>query len=364
MHSDYFSFSFDASDLRISTSANRIRKRDRAELIPLLRSIHIPTDALDTEAPRWHLRRQINTARALAVVQPRGKSDSRLLTMDAALAIRGLPTWMNVYDIHYRTLDQKKSGRTLTTPYVRAAGHNIPEVSVSKLRAIRLDSRFEVVRGAPVVPLEEAALDLARLSHPLNAYIGVSFAVAELSHFDTFQSVRSRERERQIKDELLQQLGPIAQLRHYRKAAAIIQKSDAGIEVPAEGVLLWLLHILLRHDHRLEAQFESQYPVVVRGRKYRLDIGFPNIGFYIEFDGRGKLIQNSRSAEEWIQRQRDLQVEGWSPLRFTTTNLANIPAMAEVLSRELKSLGLRVLPLGGPLWAPIPNYFRAPDRHY
>ncbi len=357
-----FSLRFGADSLIVSTAACPVRKRDRGELIPLLPSVYIPESLIDVTAPRWHVRRQVQVARILATGVSRERSAQRMITMEAALIVRGLPSWMGTYDIHYRTLGNGSPGRCVEAPCVRVGETLVPEVAVRKVVADRLSSRFDLVRGVPVASLEETILDLVRLAHPLMAYVDVSVALSELCRFDTRQIPASRRRENRVKEILIGQLEPIRNRRGYRRALELIKKADAGIDTPPEGVLLWLLHILLRNDRSQLAHFESQYPVVVRGELKRADVGFPNLKLFIEFDGRGKLIKDDEGAQNWIDRQQRFQQEGWTPLRFTTSNLNNLAGVADEMTRVLSSFGLRVSPLGGPLWKELPSYFSAPIR--
>lgn len=301
----------------------------------------------------------MSIARSMATASPRG---SRFLTGESALSVRGLSTWMHSDVISFRNLGGGDNSRKCSIGEASVGAVVAPSVVSVELRGQRLGSDVEVVRGVAVASLEEIALDLARYAHPLSACVGVSVVLRELCEFSTMDLRRSRDREREAREVLVAMLETFKGKRGYRRARETLEAADAGIETPPEGVLFWLLKILLRNDDRVKAEFWSQYPIRTVEADYRPDIVFPNLKLIIEFDGAGKLIEDHEGAERFYARQRDLQAGGWRLVRFSTRNLANIPAMAEVLAKELGSLGLNVAPLGGPLWRPIPNYMRSPAR--
>ncbi len=306
----------------------------------------------------------MSIARSLATSAQRDDRETRLLTMSSALAIRGLDTWLNVCDIHYRTRSGRGPCTGTVAPAIRVENVPVPVVMITRVRGRRLLTRTEIVKGAATVSLEEAVLDLARFEHPLVAYIEVSIALGEICRFDVFDLASSRARERQAKQRLIQTLEPLRRTRNYRRARTLIERADAAVESIPESVVLWLLHILLRNDRRPQAAFESQYPIVARGNSYRVDAGFPELRLYGEYDGEGKMLADPQAAAKWIARQEDLHSAGWNPFRLSTRHLNNIPGMARGVGEQLRALGLQVAPLGGPLWEPIPSYFYATARRH
>jgi very-short-patch-repair endonuclease len=59
---------------------------------------------------------------------------------------------------------------------------------------------------------------------------------------------------------------------------------------------------------------EVQYPVVVNGRRYRLDLAFPELLIAVEYDGAKHRLQ-ARARRDLV-READLSSAGWRILRF------------------------------------------------
>ena len=91
----------------------------------------------------------------------------------------------------------------------------------------------------------------------------------------------------------------------------------------------WLSEVFTLVDGRAESPMESrvrvalvkgglsphvQYPVVVNGRSYRLDLAYPAQRVAIEYDGAGHLLQ-ARARRDPV-READLVAAGWLVLRF------------------------------------------------
>lgn len=93
-----------------------------------------------------------------------------------------------------------------------------------------------------------------------------------------------------------------------------------------------------RRCHRLLREagvtgWKANHAVVVRGRRYYLDVAFPRLRLVLEIDGRlhedeRELFENDR------RRQNDLVVEGWTVLRFTWRMLDENPEHVLALVAE------------------------------
>jgi very-short-patch-repair endonuclease len=59
---------------------------------------------------------------------------------------------------------------------------------------------------------------------------------------------------------------------------------------------------------------EVQYPVVVNGRRYRLDLAYPAHRVAVEYDGAEHRLQ-ARARRDLV-READLAAAGWRVLRF------------------------------------------------
>jgi very-short-patch-repair endonuclease len=91
----------------------------------------------------------------------------------------------------------------------------------------------------------------------------------------------------------------------------------------------WIREVLALTDRRSESPMESrvrvalvlgglppqvQYPVVVNGRRYRLDLAYPAQKVAVEYDGGTHRLQ-ARARRDLV-READLTAAGWKVLRF------------------------------------------------
>jgi very-short-patch-repair endonuclease len=91
----------------------------------------------------------------------------------------------------------------------------------------------------------------------------------------------------------------------------------------------WIREVLGLADRRSESPMESrvrvvlvlgglppqvQYPVVVNGRRYRLDLAYPAQRVAVEYDGEAHRLQ-ARARRDLV-READLTAAGWTVLRF------------------------------------------------
>ncbi|MEZ5216639.1 MAG: hypothetical protein R2715_08615 [Ilumatobacteraceae bacterium] len=60
----------------------------------------------------------------------------------------------------------------------------------------------------------------------------------------------------------------------------------------------------------------SQFRITTAGGRYRLDFAYPEVRTFLEGDGFG-FHRFAGDLDRDSQRQNDLVVEGWRPLRFT-----------------------------------------------
>lgn len=117
-----------------------------------------------------------------------------------------------------------------------------------------------------------------------------------------------------------------------------------------------------RLAHRLLRQagidgWRANLPVVLRGRPYFLDIGFPGLKLVVEIDGR--IHQTDRGLFESDRlRQNVLVLEGWTVLRFTWRLLEDHP------EQFVETVTEATCSIGDPRWwqsrSPTPEVQRAP----
>lgn len=83
--------------------------------------------------------------------------------------------------------------------------------------------------------------------------------------------------------------------------------------------------------------WQANYPVQIEGRRYYLDVAFPDRWLAIEIDGRTAHGMDQFEADRW--RQNDLVLAGWTVLRFTWAMLVDDPD--EVIRAVRTALGRR-----------------------
>ena len=82
--------------------------------------------------------------------------------------------------------------------------------------------------------------------------------------------------------------------------------------------------------------WRANHPVRISGRRYYIDLAFPDAKLAVEVDGRA---HHSSSADFRADRRRhnDLSRAGWNVLRFTWDDLMGDPA--DVIARIVEALG-------------------------
>ena len=110
----------------------------------------------------------------------------------------------------------------------------------------------------------------------------------------------------------------------------VLQRIDPTLE-PAESDLETLLiQVLRRFGVPLPVR---QFPVLVDGRKFRLDFAYPDLMVAIESDGFA--VHGDRSSfEHDRERQNRLVLQGWRILRFTWRQICGRP---EWVARQVQA---------------------------
>lgn len=367
----------------------------KAHLVKIRRGIYLPLDLIPQNAPRWQVRRTVTQARALALSLAKDRDHPPVLTLESALALHGLPTWINSSDIRYRR-ECSSTGRAsqILSP-VTIHGVEVCSVNESHIRSARFSNDHDDVNGVLLSPLWEIALDCARYLHPLAAVVGASSALHRLTSFDMHKQTGPRKRETSYKDDMLERICRAPRFRNSVRAKRIIEIADAGMATPGEGCLLWLLHCIVKdavtgelsehlgkhgpppttefgHNSR-RTRFQSeatalsgpvssgnsieiftQYEIIANGNQYFGDLAIPSHRIVIEFDG-GEKIQDPSARYAFLKRQRDLMSVGWQVVRIDPTMLNRPRQLIEYLMRQLSALGVPVRYPQGPLWSPIPR---------
>lgn len=353
---------------RVSGTGGRAVPSMRDSLVTLRRGNHLKTDLIPENLPRWEIRREVANARSIAVLRDQlarvdGDVGPLALTMESALAIRGIETWLNVPDVHFWPAQPGARTRVKSLPGVVVHGHRVPPSRARCLAGRRLGVGHDVIRGVPVVSIEEAMVDMARYSHPLQAWVGCTLALRVLAPFDNRQPVLSRLRAEQFKTRLLEPLSRYGG-RASRRAQAIIRSIDSGSQNGAESSLLWLINTILDSKTRETIQPVPQFSIDTASARYYVDIGFPSVKFGIEMDGLGKLGDGGDTHRLWMQRQHAILAAGWDLARYQHGELADPSALAAKLGDDLRRHGLPVREPAGPLWSEVQPYLLDQERRF
>jgi hypothetical protein len=102
-------------------------------------------------------------------------------------------------------------------------------------------------------------------------------------------------------------------VRTARAALELVMIGDR----PADSVLELRFH---HGPGRHLPPYEYQWPVQVRGRRFRIDFAYPSVKLAIEVDGYDKR-KSRRSLDEDALRSRLLVLDGWTIVRCTWTQV-------------------------------------------
>ena len=130
-------------------------------------------------------------------------------------------------------------------------------------------------------------------------------------------------------DQLLQAHAQLTGHRGMRQLAAIIEELVEGTHSQAEHELVSVLR-----QARVTGWI-ANFPVRIGGRRYFIDVAFPEGRLAVEVDGRAH-HSDARAFQRDRQRQNDLVAAGWTVLRFTWDDLVRRPG--EVIDRIVAAL--------------------------
>jgi hypothetical protein len=157
--------------------------------------------------------------------------------------------------------------------------------------------------GLPVTSLERTVVDCALTLHPLEALVIADSALRLVPALD-LDAARSI-------------LATVTRRNGTRRAGWVLDHADAGAESPWES---WIRYLCLRVSMPRPV---TQVPVQTRRRLYHCDLGWPDHGVYVEFDGRVKYVDDGvrrghdarRELEQEKRRADALHEAGIHPIR-------------------------------------------------
>ena len=322
---------------------------ERHGLIRIRRGIYAPVGLFSFATEAWEVRDLASILRAFAVQASCRDSTSLVFTSEIALKLQGSFTWMNTPDIVFRRADSGRSHHPKTMAPLTIRGAGVFAVQETELQSIPITNEVLTAQSVSVLPAWAAAIDCARVEHPLIGITAVSSALHAHTRFDRREPARGRAEEAELKRSMLDCLDSMAGYRGVRLARELVLAGDAGIENPGEAFLLWLLHCLLTSSPEDRAHLVTQFHIPVGPKNYYPDIALPQRKVLFEFDGKGKIGGNEI---EFLTRQNDLLAAGWRPIRVNIGELKAPNALSERLTREMRKLGIPASPPSGKLWKP------------
>ena len=103
-----------------------------------------------------------------------------------------------------------------------------------------------------------------------------------------------------------------------RQLARLLRESRPGAEAESERRLQRLL------DEARIGGWKGNHPVVIAGRRFRLDVAFPEHRLDVEVDGWAYHRSKERRDRD-IERDNLLTQAGWRVLRFSWEDVAHRP---------------------------------------
>ncbi|WP_159798659.1 type IV toxin-antitoxin system AbiEi family antitoxin domain-containing protein [Puerhibacterium puerhi] len=176
------------------------------------------------------------------------------------------------------------------------------------------------VDGMPVTTLERTVLDCALSLHPLHALVVADSALGRGLNRAAALDLWARSRAR----------------RGRRRAELVLRLADPGAESPWET---WARYVLVRAGLPRPV---LQVPVVTRLGTFRCDLGWPEHGVLVEFDGAVKYRpgvlrpEHDGAAELWREKRRfdAIRETGANPVRLTAADARDVgAAVARVAAR-------------------------------
>ena len=193
-----------------------------------------------------------------------------------------------------------------------------PEVTVARTAHCRGPGRIhrhgdlepqdvEIVQGIPCTNAVRLLIDIGAVRRDLTEPLFHAVLHRRLATYDDIVA-----RFYQVARKGRNGVGPL------RAVLEAYDSSMAAAHTPLEVLLLNIIH-----DHAIKVP-ARQHPVVINGRKYFIDVAYPDEMLAIEGDGFG--VHSEREQFETDRhRQNALVLDGWRVLRFTWRQIRQQP---------------------------------------
>lgn len=276
------------------------------------------------------------------------------MTMEAALIMRGLGSWLSTPDIVFWPGGPGSGKKARTLPQAVVHGTVIARALAIPLCGTRLGEPIEMIGGVPVAGLDEIIIDLLRYAHPLQAWVGVTSALRSMAEYHRSTRDDLRVEDAQNRARLAAKLDSLAGSGGVERGRKILESVNTRAESLPEAVVLWVLHTIVMVPVGEGPPFEAQAGVQTSTELFHVDVGFPRARFGIEFDGLSKFIEHPDRMEWHLNRQHEILAAGWDVIPLGWADVRNPEALANKLMEKLLAKGIPTQAPGGPLWAEMP----------
>lgn len=305
------------ADIPFSDERRRVdRARERGELVTLSRGVHVA-------ASRWETLTVDDRFRLRSIAARHAIAPGEVLSHHSAAALHGLP----VVDAWPDRAETTVLGGSALTSSATLRRHRV----VRPPETVLID-------GILVTSLAQTVVDLAtELPFPAAVAAGDA-ALGMLERREGGAGVA------RLRVDLARIAGLLGSGRGSARARRVLAFVDPLSESPGESITRAALHLLSAPAPVVQHRITG-----ISGRVWRVDLGWPELGVVLEFDGRAKYtdprLRQGRSAEQVVYdeklREDDIRprVRAFGRVDWTT-------------ARDLRRLASRVVVLGIPVRQP------------
>lgn len=285
----------------------------RGELTRLRRGAYIPADA-EVDITSLIMDRCVAVARQLKV--------RFAFSHETAVLLHELPESLSRTDAVHLVQESRPAG---------SSASDLIRHVVTELRA----SDITEVHDLPVTTLERTCVDCVRVSSPAQGLAVADAVLRKLSGTTRFNWPETAQREREIRDRLLNQVSELAPARGVVRARAVLAYAQGRAESPAESRLRWLV--------LTEGFVEPDLQVAVRTAQgtYYPDMlwsgadvlsGWRSVA--LEYDGVAKYQESQDLYDEKV-REDALRAAGCHVIRATKADLRDPRSLVRTLTKHV-----------------------------
>ena len=283
-------------------------------LVKVARGVYLAPSASDNPLEQ---RREITLARCAALLEI--SPSARALTHEAAAAVHGL--WTRPWEPDLAVaMPNRPSAPNLRMPavtYCDGARRRRGRAPTAHRHTIALhDDEVCHVNGLPVTTLERTAIDCACDLPPAESICVVDAVFRVLCAPDRFTGrCRARDPE-ELRAELFRALARQGRRRGVKRVRAVIGIADPFSESPGESVA----RLVVRASGLPAPVTQYRYEDREEGRRYYIDLAWPQLRIAIEFDGFMKYVSPEDLRAE-KRRELRLRRGGWTVFRLVWKDL-------------------------------------------